>query len=190
MAVSGGQCVPRRAFNQSAKFGSPSVRAIVPTGIDFARISRRNVNERLSRKLHARSSAREEVDWTSVAFSDDDTEIDDESLNEICTTALRAMLKEDETAVEAVKNELYEMGAFYSQRENMNGALFVLSLVKLMEHEISQAVDRLEGKEKDAYFKLFALLEDSGWKLKREGEEEEEEEDEDSPPPMGAGMYS
>lgn len=58
--------------------------------------------------------------------------------------------------------------------DNKDGALFILSLYKLTEHEISLAVDSLQGKYKDAYVKVFGLLEDSGWKLKKEGEDDDE----------------
>lgn len=45
-----------------------------------------------------------------------------------------------------------------------------------------------QGRYKDAFTKMFALIEDSGWELKPEGEEEEEGED-DEPPLPSVGMY-
>lgn len=56
---------------------------------------------------------------------------------------------------------------------NKDGALFISSLIKLTEHEICDEVELLEGKHKDAFLKIFGLVEDSGWNLSEEGENEE-----------------
>lgn len=59
--------------------------------------------------------------------------------------------------------------------DNKAGALFISSLIGLTQHEICEEVDCLEGKYKDAFFKVFGLVEDSGWNLSDVGEVENED---------------
>lgn len=62
----------------------------------------------------------------------------------------------------------------------MKAATYVYVLLRLTENVVPKLADKLEGSYKDAFQKIFALLEDSGWQLKIEEQEGEDTNDSQS----------
>ena len=60
---------------------------------------------------------------------------------------------------------------------DMKAATYVYVLLRLVDHVIPKLADKLDGLYKEAFEKIFAILEDSGWQLKMEEEEGEDGED-------------
>lgn len=79
---------------------------------------------------------------------------------------------------------------YSAQASNRPAAVFFYVLLKMLDHVLVTQADQLEGVYQTAFIKMFDLLEDSGWALKREDAEgEDEDEDLQNEPPPGSSMY-
>ena len=102
---------------------------------------------------------------------------------------LSAMLREDESEILSVQTELYALGAFFSNQGpaeqisdrryrprcgagNRKAAVMMYVLHQLCAHEVPEIADGLDGLYREAFVKIGAMIEDSGWELTREGQEE------------------
>ena len=55
---------------------------------------------------------------------------------------------------------------------NKDAATFVYVLYSMAEHKVPKESERLSGEYKAAFTRIFNIVEDSGWRLVKEGEEE------------------
>ncbi|KAK9842981.1 hypothetical protein WJX74_005274 [Apatococcus lobatus] len=93
-------------------------------------------------------------------------------LNELCNQGVRIMLGGDLNALGGFKDKLFEYGAVFTEADNKEATMFCYVLFRLAEHQVALAAEELTGNYKEAYEKMFGMLEDSGWQLKMEGDEE------------------
>lgn len=61
---------------------------------------------------------------------------------------------------------------------NVRAATFVYVLYQMLDHKLVPQAEKLDGMYLQGFLKIAGMIEDSGWKLKKEGDEEEEEEEE------------
>ncbi|KAK9856102.1 hypothetical protein WJX84_006582 [Apatococcus fuscideae] len=94
-------------------------------------------------------------------------------LNQLCNKGVRIMLGGDLNALGGFKDQLFEYGAVFTKAENKEATMFCYVLFRLAEHQVALAAKDLTGNYKEAYEKMFGMLEDSGWQLKMEGDDAE-----------------
>ena len=93
---------------------------------------------------------------------------------QVVNKGLRYMLKGESNRLSEYRDELSSFGQYFSERNNVAGATFVYTVYKMTEHILPEQMVNLEGIYLTAFEKMFGLLEDSGWQLRKEPEEGEE----------------
>eukprot|EP01023_Acetabularia_acetabulum_P012136 TRINITY_DN15658_c0_g2_i1.p2 TRINITY_DN15658_c0_g2~~TRINITY_DN15658_c0_g2_i1.p2 ORF type:complete len:173 (+),score=30.51 TRINITY_DN15658_c0_g2_i1:46-564(+) len=143
-----------------------------------------NYRQRVCKKcsLQSRQVVRHsfgENQWMELAKSKKGEEDDDDiiveqdadyinSINQLCNKILKALLSSDIQRVMDVKDELSGLGEACAENNYAQGALFMYVMYRVCENTIPKEVDMLDGAYHEAFIKIFAMLEDSGWGLKRE----------------------
>lgn len=119
--------------------------------------------------------------------------------NRVTTLAMRVFLHEDRASAATVQDAVIEVAAKYTSRGNRQATTYLLSLYSLLQHQMPKAVadalyipgplgvsqeddvDELERKSQQggqvllrgrylaAFNRVFALVEDSGWRVSVEG---------------------
>jgi len=136
---------------------------------------------RLSLVKAKRKPAEQASEWLALAEVEIEDEKDGEelgsleSLNKISTAVVRVLLQENIQEVVALKDQLNAIGEQFTDEGDMKAATYVYVLLRLVDHVIPKLAEKLDGSYKEAFEKIFAILEDSGWQLKMEEEEEEED---------------
>lgn len=92
-------------------------------------------------------------------------------LNEVANEALRAMLSEDIQKLAEFKSKVDYFGEYLVGEGEMEAAKFMLVIKGLLEHQVPEEAETLEGSYKKAFEKIGSLLEDSGWQLMLPGQE-------------------
>lgn len=132
--------------------------------------------------------------WAALSRSDVPDEEDpdlQQAINEVCNRGVRLMLKDPRPVeMEDYRSEISELGAYFSNKGNMEGATFIYVLYQMTQHILVKQTETLGGIYKAAFLKIFDLLEDSGWVLKPEGKEGEPDENSVSPAPADSGLGS
>ena len=96
---------------------------------------------------------------------------------QLVTRGLRAMLREDRRALEGFKHEVNQAGQLLAEEGDRDAALFMYVLLQLAENKLCKESLRLTGSYLRAFEKLYALLEESGWKLRQEDAEVSSDDD-------------
>ncbi|CAD7697240.1 unnamed protein product [Ostreobium quekettii] len=129
-------------------------------------------------------------EWMALAMADSDEEElalgSLEALNKVSNAAIRVMLRDDVQELVDLQEQLNAIGEHFTNEGDMKSATYVFVLLQLTEHVYPKLAATLDGSYKEAFEKIFFMLEDSGWQLKKEGEEDEEGDEvaiDDSPPP-------
>eukprot|EP00208_Stichococcus_sp_RCC1054_P000938 CAMPEP_0206139848 /NCGR_PEP_ID=MMETSP1473-20131121/7537_1 /ASSEMBLY_ACC=CAM_ASM_001109 /TAXON_ID=1461547 /ORGANISM="Stichococcus sp, Strain RCC1054" /LENGTH=141 /DNA_ID=CAMNT_0053533771 /DNA_START=215 /DNA_END=640 /DNA_ORIENTATION=+ len=94
-------------------------------------------------------------------------------INRICTFGLKAMLKDDYRGVNEWKDELNQYGTHFAEVGNKDAAVFVYTLYQMAEHKLPTESLSLKGIYLTAFGKIYNVLDDSGWELKRGDEKTE-----------------
>ncbi|KAK9818125.1 hypothetical protein WJX72_007482 [[Myrmecia] bisecta] len=133
-------------------------------------------------------------EWAALAASNPDMPDEEdpalqEDINKLCNKAVRLMLAENTPGMLAFRDELSQVGQYFSSTNNMRGATFIYVLYKMTEHVLVKEIINLEDIYLRAFDKLYGLVEESGWVLNREGEEGGEDESGDSEPLPSLGAY-
>lgn len=92
---------------------------------------------------------------------------------QVVNKGLRYMLKGESNRLYEYRDELNSFGQYFSERNNVAGATFIYTVYKMTEHILPEQMVSLEGIYLTAFEKMFALLEDSGWQLRKEPKEGE-----------------
>lgn len=124
-----------------------------------------------------RSEASDAGEWAALArdADEEDPRVLQE-ITEVCNRGIRLMLRGESMKMEPFKDDLSKYGQRFAEQGNLPGATFIYAVYQMADHQVPQQHENLKGKYLDAYTKLFNLLEDSGWRLKMEGEEEDDDD--------------
>ncbi|KAL3690369.1 hypothetical protein R1sor_016679 [Riccia sorocarpa] len=109
---------------------------------------------------------------SSTADLNTEDELDEDlrtGLNEVSTEALKVMLGEDGKVLEQFREKVDYLGEYLVQEGHLDAARFMLVLRGMLDHEVYPQKDELKGAYKKAFDTIAALIEDSGWVLKRAG---------------------
>ncbi len=109
---------------------------------------------------------------------------------QLVTRGLRAMLKEDRRAVEGFKQEVNEAGQLLAEQGDRDAAVFMYVLLQLADNKLAKESLKLTGSYLTAFEKLYALLEESGWKLRHEDADASSDDDAEALPLPSVGSYS
>lgn len=90
------------------------------------------------------------------------------SINELCNSGVRAMLSGDRRAVIAFRDELDDAGAVFAEEGITDALTFCYVLLRMTENKLVKQSEMLEGLYQDAFMRMFAILEDSGWQMAEE----------------------
>ncbi|KAK9821917.1 hypothetical protein WJX81_005454 [Elliptochloris bilobata] len=128
-----------------------------------------------AQKLLEESSAGE---WAALAQGVPDEEDAElmRSVNEVCNKGVRLMLAGDDGPLVNYRDELSHYGQYFSDSGNKKGATFIYVLYKLTEHVLPPEATKLEAVYLEAFRRLYALLEESGWRVGKEGEQLQQEQ--------------
>ena len=95
-----------------------------------------------------------------------------DEVNGFCNDMVRAILAGDEYKLKQVQYKVEDNHARlcgYDEETGKLGSpqmwLFLSSILKLMEHDLHEDADNLEGDYLESYMKILGLIEDSGWQL-------------------------
>ncbi|KAK9806510.1 hypothetical protein WJX73_005637 [Symbiochloris irregularis] len=129
-------------------------------------------------------------EWAALAEAEEEEAKTLRAVTQVCTEGLRLMLKGDTMRLEPFKDKLGKFGQEFVDKGNMQGALFIYAVYSLAEHKVPKEYENLQGQYQEAYAKLFDILEDSGWRLKMDGEEDDDGADDlDMLPDQSAGYF-
>lgn len=102
------------------------------------------------------------------------------NLDDLCTRALRAMLKGDVDSLKPGSTWADDVSALGNycvssqQPPHVDGARFAFFLLEIAANRWPQEADDLVGVYKQASEKIHGLLENSGWRLALKGEKEDD----------------
>jgi len=100
------------------------------------------------------------------------------------------MLREDRRAVEGFKKEVNEAGQLLAEQGDRDAAVFMYVLLQLADNKLAKESLKLTGSYLTAFEKLYALLEESGWKLRHEDADASSDDDAEALPLPSVGSYS
>ena len=92
--------------------------------------------------------------------------------------------------MEGFKREVNEAGQLLAEQGDRDAAVFMYVLLQLADNKLAKESLKLTGSYLTAFEKLYALLEESGWKLRHEDAEESSDDDADALPLPSVGSYS
>ncbi|KAH7291611.1 hypothetical protein KP509_29G024400 [Ceratopteris richardii] len=92
------------------------------------------------------------------------------SINELSTEAVKAMLSEKMERMENLQEKLFELEIYFEKENEKDALLFVLVIRDMLDHKISAEAKNLKGIYLRAFQKICNMVEDSGWKLKGSSE--------------------
>jgi hypothetical protein len=165
-------------------------------GASIARRAKKVGKEEEQVQVGADSSASWEQ-WLSLAdggergggSNDDKGKISQELINEVSNRALKAMLQERDTELVEVMFDLENLESDWKERD-ADAAAYLRVLLLLLSHEYEE-YDFENSDYKLAIARMYALLEDSGWKLTQLGSEHQQDlmDDELLQPPPSFSTY-
>ena len=91
--------------------------------------------------------------------------------------------------MEGFKQEVNEAGQLLAEEGDRDAALFMYVLLQLAGNKLCKESLRLTGDYLTAFEKLYALLEESGWKLRHEDAEASSDEDSEPAQLPSVGSY-
>lgn len=99
------------------------------------------------------------------------------NLDDLCTRALRAMLKSDVDTLRPGSpwaDDVSALGNYCVSARHLDGARFAFFLLEIAANRWPAEADDLVGVYKEAAEKIHGLLVDSGWRLALPGEKEDD----------------
>eukprot|EP00250_Pteridium_aquilinum_P012468 c20747_g1_i1 orf=138-716(+) len=128
----------------------------------------------LSLQISTRTHAKRKPTSAPAPPVHDEQELDEDfrdSINQLSTDAVRAMLSDNMKRMEEVREKIFDLELYFEKEKEEDALLFVLVIRDLLDHRILPEAKQLKGSYMKAFQKICNIVEDSGWILK--GDENE-----------------